>query len=308
MTAMDQNEPAVRQTAPSRDFGGLAHQGRPGGLRQFWHRLGSPKWFYHMSGPWQSAFAVLAVLLIGTGMAWGLAFAPPDYQQGNSFRIIYVHVPAAMLAQSVYVALGVAGVLLLVWRMKMAQLMLENLVGFGAWMTALALFTGAVWGKPTWGTWWVFDGRTTSTLVLLFLYFGLYALRQAIPSREAAGRACALLAIVGVINIPVIKYSVEWWTTLHQGATFKLTEAPAMPASMWAPLLVNVLGAYCLFGANVVAKLRTAILRQEQGAAWVREWAAGEPSASSGRSSRQRGRNSQPASGQSSSERWKPRP
>lgn len=245
-------------------------------LKEFWHRLGSPKWFYQMSGPWQRVFVALAVLLIVVGMAWGLAFAPPDYQQGNSFRIIYVHVPAAILAQSVYVALGAAGVLLLVWRMKMAQLVLENLVGFGAWMTALALFTGAVWGKPTWGTWWVFDGRTTSTLVLLFLYFGLYALRRAIPAREAAGRACALLAVVGVINIPVIKYSVEWWTTLHQGATFKLTEAPAMPASMWAPLLVNVLGAYCLFAANLIAKLRTAILRQERGTAWVREWAGQE--------------------------------
>ena len=240
-------------------------------VKQFWHRLGSPRWFYRMSGPWFTAFAVAAAVLLAAGMVWGLAFAPPDYQQGDSFRIIYVHVPAAILAQSVYMVLGAAGVLLLVWRMKLADMVLETMVPFGLWMTALALFTGAVWGRPTWGTWWEFDGRTTSTLVLLFLYFGLYALRQAIPRAETAGRACAVLAIVGTINIPIIKYSVEWWTTLHQAATFTLTEAPAMPPEMWAPLLVNVIGAYCLFAANLIAGLRNAILRRERGAQWVRE-------------------------------------
>ncbi len=253
-------------------------------LKEYWHRLGSPKWFYRICGPWQTLFGAAAVLLLAVGVVWGLAFAPPDYQQGDSFRIIYVHVPAALLAQSVYVLLGVAGALLLVWRMKMAALVLETMVGFGLWATALALFTGAVWGKPTWGAWWVFDGRTTSTLVLLFLYFGLYALRRAIPDARAAGRACALLAIVGLVNIPIIKYSVEWWTTLHQGATFKLTEAPAMPAQMWAPLLVNVLGAYCLFAATLIARLRVAILNRESGAGWVRELVAqGTPEAGAAR-------------------------
>ncbi len=224
-----------------------------------------------MSGPWFLVFATAAAVLLAVGMVWGLAFAPPDYQQGDSFRIIYVHVPAAMLAQSVYIILGVAGVLLLVWRMKMADMVLETMVPFGLWMTAVALFSGAVWGRPTWGTWWEFDGRTTSTLVLLFLYFGLHALRQAIPSAATAGRACAVLAVVGTINIPIIKYSVEWWTTLHQGATFKLTEAPAMPPEMWAPLLVNVVGAYCLFAANLIAGLRNAILRREARTQWVRD-------------------------------------
>ena len=248
-------------------------------IRQFWHRLGSPKWFYRMSGPWFVAFAVASAALLAAGMTWGLAFAPPDYQQGDSFRIIYVHVPAAFLAQSVYMVLGVCGVLLLVWRMKMAGLVLETMVPFGLWATALALFTGALWGRPTWGTWWEFDGRTTSTLVLLFLYLGLHALRQAMPRRESAGRACALLAIVGTINIPIIKYSVEWWTTLHQGATFTLTGPPAMPPAMWAPLLVNVLGAYCLFAANLFAELRNAVLRRESGTQWVREAVAAEAAA-----------------------------
>ena len=245
-------------------------------FKQFWHRLGSPRWFYRMSGPWFVSFAVAAGVLLAVGLVWGLAFAPPDYQQGDSFRIIYVHVPAAFLAQSVYIVLGVAGVLLLVWRMKMADMVLQTMVPFGLWITVLALFTGAVWGRPTWGTWWEFDGRTTSTLVLLFLYFGLYALRQAIPRAETAGRACAVLAIVGTVNIPIIRYSVEWWTTLHQGATFTLTEPPAMPPVMWAPLLVNVVGAYCLFAANLIAELRNAVLRREGGAQWVRETVAAE--------------------------------
>lgn len=245
-------------------------------LKELWHRFGSPRWFYRISGPLGLVLGVLATLLLVTGTVWGLAFAPEDYQQGNSFRIIYVHVPTAIVAQSVYMLMGVAGVILLVWRMKMADMVLAAAVPFGMTMTALALFTGAVWGKPTWGAWWVWDARTTSMLVLLFLYFGLYALRQAIPRQETAGRACAVLAIVGVINIPIIKYSVDWWLTLHQGATFKLTEAPAMPAEMWLPLAINVLGVYCFFGANLVGRLRLEIIQRERGTQWVQEVAAAE--------------------------------
>ena len=170
--------------------------------------------------------------------------------------------------------MGAAGLVLLVWRMKLADMVLAATVPFGLTMTALALFSGAVWGKPTWGTWWVWDARITSMLVLLFLYIGLYALRQAIPRPETAGRACAVLALVGVINIPIIKYSVDWWLTLHQGATFKLTEAPSMPAEMWVPLAINVVGVYCFFGANLIGRVRVEILRREQGTRWVRELVA----------------------------------
>lgn len=239
-------------------------------LKAWWHKLGSPRWFYEISGPWQRAFAVLAVLLLLTGTVWGLAFAPADYQQGNSFRIMYVHVPTAIVSQTVYMLMGAAGLVLLVWRMKLADMVLAAAVPFGMSMTACALFTGAVWGKPTWGAWWVWDARTTSMLVLLFLYFGLYALRQAIPRQEAAGRACAVLALVGTINIPIIKYSVDWWLTLHQGASFTLTEAPRMPAEMWLPLLFNVLGIYCLFGANLIGRLKLTILDRERSTQWVR--------------------------------------
>ena len=240
-------------------------------LREFWHRLGSPRWFYGISGPWVVIFGALAALLLLTGCIWGLGFAPPDYQQGDSFRIIYVHVPTAIVAQSAYMAMGAAGVVLLVWRMKLADMALASIVPFGMSMTALALFTGAVWGKPTWGAWWVWDARTTSMLVLLFLYIGLYALRQAIPRPETAGRACAVLAVVGMINIPIIKYSVDWWLTLHQPATFTLTEKPTMPAQMWIPLAINVLGIYCLFAANLLGRLRLEILRRESSTSWVQE-------------------------------------
>ncbi len=243
-------------------------------LKTLWHRMGSPRWMYQMSGSWVWVLGVMATVLLIVGSLWGLAFAPADYQQGNSFRIIYIHVPTAIVSQSTYMLLGAAGLVLLVWRMKVADMVLATAVPFGMSMTALALFTGAVWGKPTWGTWWVWDARTTSMLVLLFLYFGLYALRQAIPRQETAGRACAVLALVGVINIPIIKYSVDWWLTLHQPATFKLTEAPAMPPEMWLPLAVNVLGIYCLLGAVLLAALRLEILRRERDTQWVRELVA----------------------------------
>ncbi len=237
--------------------------------------MGSPRWFFEISRPWMVGFGVLAAMLLVTGTVWGLAFAPADYQQGNSFRIMYVHVPTAMIAQSAYILMGAAGLVLLVWRMKLADMVLATVVPFGMSMTALALFTGAVWGKPTWGAWWVWDARTTSMLVLLFLYFGLYALRQAIPRQEAAGRACAVLALVGTVNIPIIKYSVEWWRTLHQPASFTLSEAPAMPPEMWLPLLVNVLGLYCLFGANLISRLRLEIVSREAGTQWVQDTLAG---------------------------------
>ena len=174
----------------------------------WFHKLGSPKWFYQISGRWLTGLAWAAALLLITGFVWGLAFAPADYQQGNSFRIIYIHVPTAILAQSCYIMLAVAGAVSLIWKMKLADVALRAAAPIGAWMTVVALVTGAVWGKPTWGAWWVWDARLTSMLILLFLYFGVIALGQAISNRESAAKACAVLAIVGVINIPIIKYSV----------------------------------------------------------------------------------------------------
>ncbi|CEA01629.1 heme exporter protein CcmC [Pseudomonas saudimassiliensis] len=238
---------------------------------RFFHKLGSPKWFHDISGRWLPWFAVAGVLLLLVGCIWGLFFAPQDYQQGNSFRIIYIHVPAAFVAQSCYIMLAVAGIVSLVWRMKLADVALKCAAPIGAWMTFVALLTGAIWGKPTWGTYWVWDARLTSMLILLFLYFGIIALGQAISNRETSAKATAVLAIVGVVNIPIIKYSVEWWNTLHQPATFKITEKPAMPVEMWLPLLLMVLGFYALFTVSLLMRMRLEVLRREHKTRWVRE-------------------------------------
>jgi len=244
---------------------------RAGWLKTLWHRLGSPRWFYELSSSWLRWFGLAGLVLLAVGALWGLAIAPPDYQQGNSYRIMFVHVPMAIISQSCFMLMGAAGVVLLVWRMKMADLVLAAAVPIGLWLTALALFSGSVWGRPTWGAWWVSDARTISTLVLLFLYIALYALRQSIPRAEAAGRACAVLAIVGLVNIPIIKYSVEWWNTMHQVSSISVFERPAMPASMYLPLLVNVLGFYCFFASVLLARLRTLILGSESRTRWVKE-------------------------------------
>ncbi len=243
-------------------------------LKTFWHKLGSPRWFYQISRGWIIGFGIAALVFLSVGMFWGLAIAPQDYQQGNSFRIFYVHVPAAMLAQSLYIGMGVAGLVLFVWRMKLADTAIAAILPLGMSLSALALFTGGVWGRPTWGTWWEWDARTVSTLVMLFLFMGIYALREAIEDDELKGRASALVAMVGTINIPIIKYSVEWWNTLHQPATFTLTEAPKMPPEMYLPALVMVLGYYSFAGHNVLTRMRTRVLISEQKTQWVRDLAA----------------------------------
>lgn len=235
----------------------------------WFHRMGSPKWFYEITGRWIPWFAAAAAILIAVGTVWGLAFAPADYQQGNSFRIIYIHVPAAVLAQSVFFMMAIAGGIGLIWKMKVADMVAKSCAPFGATMTFIALFTGAVWGKPTWGAWWVWDARLTSMLILLFLYFGVIALQSAFDSKQSAARASAILSLVGVVNIPIIKYSVEWWNTLHQPATFKLTEKPAMPPEMWMPLLVMVIGFYCLFAVILMMRTRNEILDREKRTQWV---------------------------------------
>ena len=233
------------------------------------HKWGSPKWFYSISCSLLPWLAAAGTVLLVIGLAWGLAFTPPDYQQGDSFRIIYIHVPSALLAQSIYVMMAAAGVIGLVWKMKLADVALRQAAPIGAWMTVIALTSGAIWGKPTWGAYWVWDARLTSMLILLFLYFGVIALGQAIPNRESAAQGCAVLAIAGVINIPIIKYSVEWWNTLHQPASFSLAHKPAMPAQMWLPLLLAILAFYCFFGAVLFTRMRLEVLRREAGSRWA---------------------------------------
>ncbi|MGY0218977.1 heme ABC transporter permease [Endozoicomonadaceae bacterium StTr2] len=236
----------------------------------FFHKLGSPKWFYEISGRWLPWLVISSAILMTVGLVWGLLFAPPDYLQGNSYRIIFIHVPSAFLAQATYVMMAVAGAVALIWRMKLADWALKCGAPIGASFTVMALVTGAVWGKPTWGTWWVWDARLTAMLILLFLYIGIIALRDAFPSQQTASKACAILALVGVVNIPIIKFSVEWWNTLHQPATLKLTEKPAMAPEMLIPLLICMAGFYLFFLTVFFLRLRNEILHREQRTRWVR--------------------------------------
>ncbi|MFP5383511.1 MAG: heme ABC transporter permease [Gammaproteobacteria bacterium] len=245
-------------------------------LERLWHRLGSPRHFHDLSGQWLPWLAVAALLLLGTGLVWGLLFAPADYQQGNSVRIIYLHVPAASLALSGYLAMAVCGIVVLVWRMKMAEIVLQAIAVPGAVLCAIALFSGAVWGKPTWGTYWFWDARITSMLILLFLYVGIIALGSAIASPVLAARATSVLAIVGAVNIPIIRYSVEWWNTLHQPATFKVTGKSAMAPEMLQPLVVSALGFYVFFALVVILRTRNIILEREAGTRWVQDLAGGK--------------------------------
>ncbi|HVL00768.1 MAG TPA: heme ABC transporter permease [Dongiaceae bacterium] len=239
-------------------------------IKRLYHQFGSPRYFYDMTGkmlPWLIAGALL---LIVPGIVWGLAFAPPDYLQGNSYRIMYIHVPIAILSQSAYVLMAVAGVVVLVWRMKMAEMVARSIAPIGASFAFLCLVTGAIWGRPTWGTWWVWDARLTSVLILLFLYVGIMALNLAIENAQSAARATAVLSIVGVINIPIIKYSVEWWNTLHQPASINLTSSSIAPG-MLVPLLLCIFGFYFLFAVLLIMATRCEILQREQRSAWVRQ-------------------------------------
>lgn len=226
------------------------------------HRFANPGRFLRLSGVALPFLAVPAVLLTLGGLAWGLFVAPADYQQGDAMRIIYVHVPAAWLASGGYLGLAVCALLSLVWRHPLADLAAVEIGPVGAAFTALCLATGSLWGKPMWGAWWVWDARLTSVLVLFFLYLGHIALVRAFDDPERGYRAGAILALVGVVNLPVIKFSVDWWNTLHQPSTITVTGAPSMHVDMLWPLLTCILGFSLGFAAIVVARLRAAVMER----------------------------------------------
>lgn len=225
--------------------------------------------FFRIFSPWVKWLSVVAGILLFIGSVWGLAFAPPDYLQGNSYRIIFIHVPTASLAMSIYLAMGILGVIFLVWKIKTANIVAQAIAPIGFVACVLSLITGSIWAKPTWGTYWVWDARLTSMLILAFLYAGVMALFAAFEHSSNRGRMAALLSVVGVVNLPIIKYSVNWWNTLHQGATFTLTQRPKMPADMWIPLLIMIIGSYALVAAMAIYRTNTLILAREQHKAWV---------------------------------------
>ena len=239
---------------------------------KFFHKLASPPHFYRIAKSMLPWFAVPGVLLIAYGVYAGLFVAPPDYQQGDAFRIIYVHVPSAYLSMMAYMVMAVSAGIGLIWRMKLAHAVAAAAAPLGAWFTFLALATGSIWGRPMWGTWWEWgDPRLTSELVLLFLYFGYMALRNAIDDTTKADRASAVLALVGAVNVPIIHFSVEWWSSLHQGPTLVKKGGPAMDTAMLYPLLAMIFGFTLLFGALLLRRLRTEVLYRERRKRWVRD-------------------------------------
>ncbi len=246
-------------------------------LLLWFHKLGSPPYFYRLAGrflPWLYAIALLGGAI---GLYGGLVVAPADYQQGDSFRIIYVHVPCAWMSLFVYAFMAVNGVIALVWRIKLSEVLAMASAPIGAAFTFITLVTGSIWGKPTWGTWWTWDARLTSELVLLFLYFGVIGLNSAIEDTRQAARAAAFLALVGVVNLPIVHYSVNWWNTLHQAQTVSLMGQSKMDARMLWPLLTMALATHVYFFASLLARSRTALLDLESGKEWVRALAKSTP-------------------------------
>jgi len=236
-----------------------------------WSHYAAPQRFYPLAGravPW---FFALALLLGVIGLYIGLLVAPTDHQQGESYRIIFVHVPAAWMSMVIYLAMAFWAAIGLIFNARLASMLAVALAPTGAWMTFLALWTGALWGKPTWGTWWAWDARMTSELILLFLYIGFMSLHAAIEDERRADRAAAVLALVGVVNIPIIYFSVKWWNTLHQGASVSLTRAPSMATTMLSGMLVMALAFWMYSIAVALARARVIVLERERNARWARQ-------------------------------------
>jgi heme exporter protein C len=236
-----------------------------------WFRYAAPQRFYSLAGaavPW---FSALAVVLAIAGLGVGLLIAPTDHQQGDAYRIIFIHVPASWMSMVIYVAMAFWAAVGLAFNARLAFMLASALAPTGALMTFIALWTGALWGKPTWGAWWVWDARLTSELILLFLYVGVLSLHAAIDNPRRADRAAGLLALVGVVNVPIIYFSVKWWNTLHQGASISFTKAPSMAAPMLLGMLVMALALWMYCIAVVLVRARSLILERERHVPWAKK-------------------------------------
>ena len=241
-----------------------------------WFVFSSPQTFYPLAGTLQPWFAALALLLCAAGLYISFFVAPTDAQQGESYRIIFIHVPAAWMSMFLYLVMGFWSGVGLVLNTRLSSMVATALAPTGALFTFIALWTGALWGKPTWGTWWVWDARLTSELILLFLYIGFMALQAAIDDPRRADKAGAVLALVGVINIPIIYFSVQWWSTLHQGASVSMKSAPSMATTMLIGMLIMALGFWMYSIAAVLARVRCVILERERQTEWVMEEVGGQ--------------------------------
>jgi heme exporter protein C len=243
----------------------------------WFNQTGSPPNFDRFAARWTPwAFAV-AFVTMAIGVYGALYSVPADYQQGENFRILYIHAPCAWMSLFVFVTMAIQSVIALVWRIKICEILAMACAPVGAAFTLITLLTGSIWGKPTWGTWWTWDPRLTSELVLLFLYVGVMGLYSAIEDRRAAARAAAFLALVGVINVPIVHFAVNWWNTLHQGSTIRLIGPSKMDSSMLWPLLFTVIASKAWFVGSLLQRARAMNLEQESTKDWARA-AAGEDS------------------------------
>ena len=231
--------------------------------------MGSPPLFYKWSSRIVHWLCILALVTLSLGLYWGIFIAPTDYKQGDVYRILYIHVPSAILGQSIFIFMAICGFINVIWRAKISGMMLKSAAPIGMSFTLLALVTGSVWGKPTWGTWWVWDARLTSTLILFFIYAALLGLHSTIENKTKADRAASILSIVGLAIIPVIKKSVDWWQTLHQPSTFTVTSAPSMSPEMYQPLLLCLIGFYLFFAFFLTLNLRNEVIDRERSKNWV---------------------------------------
>ena len=243
---------------------------------RWFHKWASPPHFYQMSLPWSRVFAWLSAVTIIIGLYGGLWLAPPDFQQGDGFRIMYMHVPSAWMSLFIFVFLALCGVIGLIWRVKLAYAMAAAAAPIGASFTIITLVTGSLWAKPMWGTFWVWDARLTSELILFFLYLGVMALSRSFENQQTGDRAAAILAIVGAIDIPIIHYSVDWWQTLHQGSIFRGNPFSShfhstVSSSMLWPLLVMWFGFMCYFAALLMWRARSEILSRQLDTGWARQ-------------------------------------
>ena len=241
-------------------------------LPRWFHRFGSPPWVYGLAGTLGPWIGGIAIVLIAAGTYGGLVLAPPDYLQGDSFRIIYIHVPSAYVSMMAYVILAVAAAIGFIWRLKLAHAAAVSIAPIGASFTFVALATGAIWGKPTWGTFWQWtDPRIMFELLLLFLYLGYMALRAAFEDRDKADRVSAILGVVGVVNVPIIHYSVIWWNSLHQGPTISRLDGPTITTDMLVPLLIMIVGFNFFFFWLLLSRLQGEIVEREHSTRWLRE-------------------------------------
>lgn len=240
-------------------------------ISKFGYKLGSPKFLYSSAKNMEPWVALSCIFLFIYGLTAGLWLTPPDYQQGEVYRIIYIHVPLAVMSLTIYMAMSAAVIIHFIWKIKTADIIAKVSAPLGAIITVLTLVTGSIWGIPTWGTFWIWDARLTSELILFFIYMGIIGIRLAIPQKELAMRASGILTLIGMINIPIIHYSVEWWQTLHQGATLLRLSKPAIAPVMLYPLLAMIAAFFFYYLWYLLIKVRHELITRENKAQWVKE-------------------------------------